>query len=90
MSELQRKVIEEAKKRLSTGKYMAWEWAGGPNECSHGYAAGIPCRQCDENLVSMTVCCQCNKDVRLDECCDCGTPLATCIRCCEKLSGGDQ
>ncbi len=27
--------------------YLRWELAGGPNECSHGYASGIPCPQCD-------------------------------------------
>lgn len=27
--------------------YLRWELAGGPNECAHGYAARIPCPQCD-------------------------------------------
>ncbi len=27
--------------------YLRWELAGGPNECAHGYAAGIPCPKCD-------------------------------------------
>jgi hypothetical protein len=29
-------------------KYMDWARAGGPNECKHGYAEGIPCPYCDE------------------------------------------
>lgn len=28
-------------------KYLDWANAGGPNECKHGYAKGIPCPQCD-------------------------------------------
>jgi hypothetical protein len=28
-------------------KYLDWASAGGPNECKHGYAAGIPCPDCD-------------------------------------------
>jgi hypothetical protein len=27
--------------------YLKWAYAGGPNECRHGYAAGIPCPDCD-------------------------------------------
>lgn len=27
--------------------YIPWANAGGPNECVHGYAEGIPCPQCD-------------------------------------------
>lgn len=30
-------------------EYTEWSKAGGPNECKHGYAEGIPCQQCDEN-----------------------------------------
>lgn len=30
-----------------TKKYLAWGYAGGPNECKHGYAAGIACPGCD-------------------------------------------
>ncbi len=26
--------------------YMPWAESGGPNECEHGYAAGIPCPHC--------------------------------------------
>jgi hypothetical protein len=28
-------------------KYLPWELAGGPNECAHGYAEGVPCPDCD-------------------------------------------
>lgn len=28
-------------------KYLPWTMAGGPNECAHGYAEGIPCPDCD-------------------------------------------
>lgn len=28
-------------------RYTPWENAGGPNECEHGYAEGIPCERCD-------------------------------------------
>ena len=28
-------------------KYVPWAYAGGPNECAHGYAEGIPCPDCD-------------------------------------------
>jgi hypothetical protein len=31
--------------------YLRWELAGGPNECAHGYARGIPCPKCDQSLV---------------------------------------
>lgn len=27
-------------------RYIPWANAGGPNECKHGYAAGIPCPDC--------------------------------------------
>lgn len=29
-------------------KYLPWTEAGGPNECPHGRAEGIPCPHCDE------------------------------------------
>jgi hypothetical protein len=32
---------------MSEKKYLDWAFAGGPNECAHGYAAGIPCPKCD-------------------------------------------
>jgi hypothetical protein len=25
---------------------VPWERAGGPDECAHGYAAGVPCSRC--------------------------------------------
>jgi len=28
-------------------RYIPWTNAGGPNECKHGYARGIPCPECD-------------------------------------------
>lgn len=27
--------------------YVRWAYAGGPDECKHGHAAGIPCPRCD-------------------------------------------
>lgn len=38
----------EASERLRTNRYMPWANAGGPDQCSHKIAAGIPCRYCDE------------------------------------------
>lgn len=35
------------KPAAETKHYPAWETSGGPNECPHGYAAGIPCQRCD-------------------------------------------
>jgi protein gp37 len=39
---------------VDLSKYMvphvAWQSAGGPRECAHGYAAGVPCRQCTTGL----------------------------------------
>lgn len=26
--------------------FVPWGYAGGPNECVHGYAAGVPCERC--------------------------------------------
>jgi hypothetical protein len=31
--------------------YLPWAEAGGPNECAHGYARGIPCPSCDAAVV---------------------------------------
>lgn len=31
-------------------RFIPWANAGGPNECSHGYAAGIPCPDCTPRL----------------------------------------
>lgn len=28
-------------------RYVDWADAGGPNECAHGYAEGIPCPRCE-------------------------------------------
>lgn len=28
-------------------QYLEWAAAGGPNECEHGYAAGVPCPACE-------------------------------------------
>jgi chromosome segregation ATPase len=40
-------------------EYLHWSQAGGPNECEHGYAEGIPCPNCDaewqEIHVTLTV-----------------------------------
>lgn len=33
----------------SKPEYLHWSQAGGPNECEHGYAEGIPCPNCDAN-----------------------------------------
>jgi hypothetical protein len=33
-------------------RYLPWARAGGPNECEHGYAAGIPCPDCDTIAVA--------------------------------------
>jgi hypothetical protein len=37
-------------KRLIAEDYIDWPRAGGPNECKHGFAAGIPCRECDREV----------------------------------------
>lgn len=29
-------------------KYLRWAYAGGKNDCKHGYAIGIPCPDCDD------------------------------------------
>jgi len=39
----------------ATKKYVDWASAGGPDECSHGYAAGIPCPHCDAMHSAATV-----------------------------------
>ena len=31
-------------------RFIEWANAGGPNECSHGYAAGIPCPSCTPRI----------------------------------------
>jgi len=37
----------EAARKLSETKYIQWTEAGGSSECKHGYSAGVPCRDCD-------------------------------------------
>jgi len=37
----------QAAGRIMAGKYLPWSNAGGPNECAHGRADGIPCPECD-------------------------------------------
>ena len=49
--ELLKKIIG-AFSRLRIGKYVSWGNAGGPNECEHGRADGIPCPTCDAEIVS--------------------------------------
>lgn len=41
-----------AAKRLLANVYMDWNIAGGPNQCRHGYADGIPCPDCDRRRVN--------------------------------------
>lgn len=36
--------------REAPRRYLPWANAGGPNECEHGYAAGIPCPGCDATI----------------------------------------
>lgn len=40
-------------RRLLANLYLPWTNAGGPNECEHGYAAGIACRKCDMQAVGL-------------------------------------
>ena len=35
--------------KVTKPEYLHWSQAGGPNECEHGYAEGIPCPNCDAN-----------------------------------------
>ena len=35
--------------------YLPWAQAGGPNECAHGYAEGIPCPRCDPPVLIVAV-----------------------------------
>ena len=48
-----RKLVEalKAADRIWRNEYVIWHVAGGPNECPHGYAAGIHCRLCDRTTV---------------------------------------
>jgi protein gp37 len=40
---------------LNLTRFVPWANAGGPNECEHGYAAGIPCVRCKPNPVWVIV-----------------------------------
>lgn len=55
MKDLTEEQVEKAaaEERLRSHKYTDWGSAGGPNECQHGFAAGIPCRLCDQLLVGL-------------------------------------
>ena len=50
----ERLMHEIARERLEKELYLAWGFAGGPNECKHEYAAAIPCPDCDRDLVRTT------------------------------------
>ena len=43
--------VVDAYRRLDEDEYLDWANAGGPNECTHGRAEGIPCPKCDRALV---------------------------------------
>jgi hypothetical protein len=43
--------LESAGRRFFNADYQPWACAGGPNSCAHGYADGIPCRDCDIALL---------------------------------------
>jgi hypothetical protein len=45
-----REVVAVAR-RIVVGKYLAWTNAGGPYECKHGVAGGIPCNTCDRDYI---------------------------------------
>jgi hypothetical protein len=47
MTDMSMKVVRNGK------EYLGWQWAGGPNECKHGYAQGIPCPDCDESAAQL-------------------------------------
>jgi hypothetical protein len=48
-------VVIRAQGRLNDNKYLPWHNAGGPEECPHGYAFGIPCPKCDFQVVFHTI-----------------------------------
>lgn len=62
-------------------KYLPWTDAGGPNECSHGYAEGIPCPHCDQA-------CACHPSARGQE--SSGDEIPNCRECNEPLESGDE
>jgi hypothetical protein len=41
-----RPVAAKAIDGVDPKEFVPWQSAGGPNECPHGYAAGIPCPTC--------------------------------------------
>ncbi len=41
------RVADAGNRHINYSKYLPWSKSGGPNECEHGCAAGIPCRMCD-------------------------------------------
>lgn len=41
--------------RLIKNEYLPWAYAGGPNECTHGRADGIPCLFCDDLTFRQTL-----------------------------------
>jgi len=49
-----RKAVEAAG-RIVCGQYKPWTDAGGPNECKHGRAEGIPCYECDRITLGVAV-----------------------------------
>ena len=50
-SEARLRTALEAHQRLREGNYLPWHNAGGPDECKHGYADGIPCPHCDVKTI---------------------------------------
>jgi hypothetical protein len=53
LAEVERLQAEnKALRRLNARKYVGWADSGGPNECSHGRAAGIDCPYCDRDLAA--------------------------------------
>lgn len=41
--------------RLHLKAYHDWRICGGPNECKHGIAAGIPCERCDDETLRKAI-----------------------------------
>lgn len=41
------KEILGAFKRRHEDRYLQWTFAGGVNDCKHGFGEGIPCPKCD-------------------------------------------
>lgn len=53
--EAKEKVMEAALRLLGQYPYLAWFVAGGPDQCRHGYAAGVPCPACDQVTVNEAI-----------------------------------